>query len=197
MSKNKKDKNEGYVGRGALKLKHAIEQFNPNIKDKIAADLGSSTGGFVEVLLKNGVRRVYAIDTAYGQLEWKLRNNERVVVMERINALHAELPEKVDFVTIDAGWTTQALIIPRAVEMLRPGGQIISLVKPHYEARNYGIRFKGGKLIESDSEKILKLVINDLNNFGVKVREFIKSPIVGGKGGNIEYLIWIRIGKNN
>lgn len=191
---NEKDK---YVGRGALKLKYALEKFNINVKGVVAADLGCSTGGFTEVLLEKGAAKVYAVDTAYGQLDWKLRQDERVVVKERTNALHVELPEMPDLVVIDAGWTAQRLIIPKAIQLLKPEGEIVSLVKPHYEAKNYGVIFKGKKLSAEDSERILQDVINDLKKINLNVSEYITSPVTGAKGKNIEYFIWIHKKKKN
>ncbi|MFH0892053.1 MAG: SAM-dependent methyltransferase [Candidatus Falkowbacteria bacterium] len=189
ISGDKKDNH--YVGRGALKLKYGLEYFNINVKDKTAADLGCSTGGFTEVLLEKGARKVYAVDTAYGQLDWKLRKDDRVVVMERTNALHAELEEKVDLVVIDAGWTAQKLIVPKAMELLKAQGDIVTLVKPHYEAKRYGLVFKGKKLTTEESGRVLESVLEDLKKAGFKINLYTTSPVTGEKGKNIEYLVWI------
>ena len=122
-----------YVSRGGLKLAHALEQFALDPSGMTCADLGCSTGGFTDVLLKHGAAKVYAVDTGYGVLDWKLRNDPRVVVMERSNALHTPIPEPVDLVVIDANWTRQAKILPIARSHLKPQGEIVTLVKPHYE----------------------------------------------------------------
>jgi 23S rRNA (cytidine1920-2'-O)/16S rRNA (cytidine1409-2'-O)-methyltransferase len=123
-----------YASRGGEKLAFALQAFDLSPRGLVACDLGSQVGGFVDCLLRHGARRVYAVDTAYGVLAWELRNDPRVVVMERTNALHVVLPEPADLVTIDVGWTRQALILPHALELLAPGGQVISLLKPQYEA---------------------------------------------------------------
>ncbi|OGF26335.1 hypothetical protein A2303_04025 [Candidatus Falkowbacteria bacterium RIFOXYB2_FULL_47_14] len=191
MERDSEKNDYQYVGRGALKLKHALEHFRVDVRDKTAADLGCSTGGFTEVLLEKGARKVYAVDTAYGQLDWKLRKDDRVAVMERTNALHAELEEKVDLVVIDAGWTAQKLIIPKAMELLKAQGDIISLVKPHYEAKRYGLVFKGKKLTAEESRRILESVLEDLEKAGFKINLYTTSPVTGEKGKNIEYLVWI------
>src|SRR5579859_6656968 len=123
-----------YVSRAGGKLEFALQEFNISVKDLVVADFGSSTGGFVDCLRQNGAKKVYAVETGYGTLDWKLRNDPRVVVMERTNAMHVDLPEKVDLVTIDTSWTKQKNILPNALHNLKPGKQIISLIKPHYEA---------------------------------------------------------------
>jgi 23S rRNA (cytidine1920-2'-O)/16S rRNA (cytidine1409-2'-O)-methyltransferase len=184
-----------YVSRGALKLKAALEEFKVDMEGKVAADFGSSTGGFTEVLLEAGATKVYSVDTAYGQLAWKLRTNERVVAMERTNALHVVLPEKVDCIVIDAGWTPQKMILRSAFENLAEGGSIITLVKPHYEAGGYGLKKRTGILDEAESEEILKRVVEDLEKiYNLKIIHSMKSPITGGKGGNSEYLLLIERG---
>src|SRR3989337_3193107 len=123
-----------YASRAGEKLQFALDKFKISVKDLMCADFGSSTGGFVDCLLQNGAKKVYSVDTAYGELAWNLRNDPRVVVIERTNAMHVVLPEKVDLVTIDVGWTKQKDILPNAFVNLRIGSFIIFLIKPHYEA---------------------------------------------------------------
>src|SRR5829696_8490004 len=123
-----------FVSRAGRKLDHALTHFDLDVTGKTCADLGSNTGGFVDVLLGRGATKVYAIDTGYGALDWKLRKDPRVVVMERTNAMHVELPEKVDVVTIDVAWTKQRHILPAARRLIADGGFCVSLIKPHYEA---------------------------------------------------------------
>ncbi len=123
-----------FVSRGGQKLDHALAALGIGVTGKICADLGCSTGGFTDCLLSHGAAKVYAVDTGYGVLDWKLRKDSRVVVMERVNAMHAELPEAMEIITIDVGWTRQRHILPSARRMLAPDGVVISLVKPHYEA---------------------------------------------------------------
>src|SRR5829696_4759093 len=123
-----------FVSRAGQKLDHALSQFRLDVAGAIAADLGSNTGGFVDVLLHRGARKVYAVDTGYGVLDWKLRKDARVVVMERTNAMHAQLPEPADLVTIDVAWTKQRHILPAARRMVKDAGLVVTLIKPHYEA---------------------------------------------------------------
>ncbi len=174
-----------YASRAGQKLEHALREFKISAQDKTAADLGSSTGGFVDCLLQHGARRVYAVDTAYGALEWKLRKDPRVKVMERTNALHVILPEAVDLVTIDAGWTRQKLIIRPAATLLRPGGSTITLVKPHYESspkeRNQG------KVQPEFIDEVLRRVEEEAFA-GFRILGKTESPIQGEKGGNREFL---------
>src|SRR3972149_4621732 len=103
---------KSFVSRAGEKLQFALDQFKISVMDLTVADFGSSTGGFVDCLLQNGAKKVYSVDTAYGELAWKLRNDSRVVVMERMNAMHVVLPEKVDFITVDTSWTKQKNILP-------------------------------------------------------------------------------------
>src|SRR5215211_6983390 len=123
-----------FVSRAGQKLEHALATFQLDVANKVCADLGSNTGGFVDCLLQRGAAKVYAIDTGYGALDWRLRKDGRVVVMERTNAMHAELPEPVSLVTIDVAWTRQRHILPAARRMVRPDGSVVTLIKPHYEA---------------------------------------------------------------
>ncbi len=178
-----------YASRAGLKLEFALEKFKVNVSGLYVADFGSSTGGFVDCLLQHGAAKVYSVDTSYGELAWKLRNDPRVVVIERTNAMHVTLPEKVDFISIDTGWTKQKLIIPNALANLKPDGTIISLIKPHYEApREYLIK---GKLMEEKIAEVLEFVKKDIEKLGVKIIDIIESPIEGAKGKNKEYLAWI------
>src|SRR5215207_8320712 len=116
-----------FVSRAGLKLDHALATFAINVAGKSCADLGSNTGGFVDCLLQRGAAKVYAIDTGYGALEWKLRKDPRVVVMERTNAMHVKLPEQVGVVTIDVAWTKQRHILPAARRMVTDDGDVITL----------------------------------------------------------------------
>ncbi len=182
-----------FVSRAGEKLQFALDQFEINVSNLIVADFGSSTGGFVDCLLQNGVSKVYSIDTAYGELAWTLRNSPKVVVMERTNAMHVKLPEKVELITIDTAWTKQILTIPNALENLKENGQIISLIKPHYEApKEYLIR---GKLMDEKIEEVLEKTKNDIIAVNGKMANLIESPLVGEKGRNREFLVLIR--KNN
>jgi 23S rRNA (cytidine1920-2'-O)/16S rRNA (cytidine1409-2'-O)-methyltransferase len=194
-----------YVSRGGLKLRHALDTLALSPAGLTCADLGCSTGGFTDCLLKAGAARVYAVDTAYGQLAWTLRNDPRVVVIERSNALHTSPPELVDLVVIDLGWTPQRLAIPAALAWLRPGpdARIISLIKPHYEASARGggampaspaptsrpprgrrpASRDRGILPEEEAQTITDRVIAGLPALGVRVLGLTRSPILGGAGG--------------
>lgn len=175
-----------FASRAGDKLQHALIEFQFSVEGKICADFGSSTGGFVDCLLKNGAKKVYAVETGYGVLDWKLRNDPLVVVMERTNAMHVVLPEKVDVITNDTSWTKQEFIIPHALTQLKDHGHIITLIKPHYEAEKSLLR--KGVLDEVTAEQVAKQTLEALKMLGIKVLGFTKSPILGGKGGNTEYL---------
>lgn len=178
-----------YVSRAGNKLQFALDTFKLDVKDLIVADFGSSTGGFVDCLLQNGVKKVYSIDTSYGELAWKLRNDPKVVVMERTNVMHVILPEKVDLITIDTSWTKQILTVSNALKNLKPRGTIISLIKPHYEApKEY---LEKGKLKDEKIDEVLEKVKNDIIAVGGQVVSLIESPIVGEKGKNREFLALI------
>lgn len=183
-----------FVSRGGVKLQAAIENWSANRRMKIenltVLDVGSSTGGFVDCLLQNGAKKVYALDTAYGELAWKLRNDPKVVVMERTNILHLEsLPESVDLITIDAGWTKLGLILPIVKNFLKPDGIIIALLKPHYEANKRDLI--KGVLSLGIAEQIKDQVVNRLQGTGYSVQEIMDSPILGG-AGNKEYLLFLK-----
>lgn len=180
-----------FVSRGGIKLQHAISNFKLKISNLIVLDVGSSTGGFVDCLLQNGAQKVYALDTAYGELAWKLRNDPRVVVMERTNILHlVSLPEKVDLITIDAGWTKLELILPVIKKFLKPGGEIIALLKPQYETEKRNL--KGGVVPEEIVLSIKHKVLRRIEELGFKVEAEIDSPILGGSG-NTEILLLLKI----
>ncbi len=180
-----------FVSRGGIKLQAAIENWKVKIENSVVLDVGSSTGGFVDCLLQNGAAKVYSVDTAYGELAWKLRNDPKVVVMERTNILHLEsLPEQVDLITIDAGWTKLGLVLPVVQKFLKPNGTVIALLKPHYEADKRDL-IKGVLPVEI-AEQIKNQVIKKINDLGFMTNDVIDSPILGG-GGNKEYLLQITV----
>jgi 23S rRNA (cytidine1920-2'-O)/16S rRNA (cytidine1409-2'-O)-methyltransferase len=182
-----------FVSRAGQKLQHALSTFALVVSGKICADLGCSTGGFTDCLLQNGAAKVYAVDTGYGVLDWKLRNDPRVVVMERTNAMHVQLPELVDLVSIDVAWTRQRHILPSAARLLKADGIIISLIKPHYEADPSLLR--KGILLADQIPVILKSVSSDIEQAGFTVVETVESPIKGAKG-NAEFLAFLRPREN-
>jgi len=179
-----------YVSRAGLKLQHGLDTFGIQPVSWICADLGSNTGGFVDCLLSRGASKVYAVERGYGVLDWKLRKDPRVVTMERTNAMHVSLPEKVQIVTIDVSWTKQKNILPNAARLLDREGQIITLIKPHYEAPKNLL--KNGFLPHNDIPKVVDDVLLDIKGLGVEVLGLTQSPIVGDKGGNTEFVAWLR-----
>ncbi len=178
-----------YASRGGTKLAAALDQFELDPSGLVCADLGSSVGGFVDCLLRRGAAKVYAVDTAYGQLAYRLRNDERVVVMERTNALHVSLPERVSLITVDVGWTKQRVMLPPAVAMLEAGGTIVTLIKPHYEADKGLLR--GGVLPDDRLESIVQKVADSMREMGLKVSQLAESPI-RGQGGNREVFALVK-----
>ena len=182
-----------YVTRGGLKLAAGLDGFGIDPAGMVCADLGCNVGGFTDCLLQRGARRVYAIDTGYGVLAWKLRKDDRVVVSERTNALHAEPAELVDLAVIDVAWTPQRLILPAAGKWLKPGGQVISLLKPHYEATaTQPRRQRGGKHHVLDAETARNQCLstcNQLVELGWRIKAVMLSPVIGGKG-NTEFIFW-------
>ena len=178
-----------FVSRAGQKLEHALASFGIDVTGFVCADLGSNAGGFVDCLLRRGAAKVYAIDTGYGALEWKLRKDPRVVVMERTNAMHVTLPEPVDLVSIDVAWTKQRHILPAAGRMLKAGGQVVTLIKPHYEAEAGMLR--KGVLPEEHLEAVVERVRREIGEIGFEVEGVVTSPIKGAKG-NFEVLGWLR-----
>ena len=181
----KPEPHSDFVSRAGRKLDHALTVFGIDPKRWVCADLGSSTGGFVDCLLRRGARKVYAVERGYGVLAYSLRRDDRVVVMERTDALHVRLPEPVRLVTLDTGWTRQRLILPIAKRLLGDAGLIVSLVKPHYEADQEMLQ--GGVLPDDLSEGVLDLVRGELPRVGLRCVAETESPI-RGHGGNREYL---------
>lgn len=179
-----------FVSRAGEKLQAALETFGLNAAGKICADFGCNVGGFTDCLLQNGAVKVYAIDTGYGQLAWKLRKDERVVVMERTNALYVASPEKVDMVVCDVGWTPQELVAPAAIKWLRPGGSIVSLLKPHYELAHSQKRRPAGLIGSERAEEICRQTCLTLAGMGLEIKACCRSCLLG-KGGNEEFLLHI------
>lgn len=178
-----------FVSRGGFKLAHALDVFGVDPCDKICADMGASTGGFTDCLLQRGAARVYAIDVGYGQLAWQLRNDPRVIVMDRINIRYLEaLPELMDLITIDVSFISLVLVLPVAKRLLQPRGQVIALIKPQFEAGRAQVG-KGGivrdaRVHRQVIEKIARAAMED----DWRVRGICRSPIQGADG-NIEFLI--------
>jgi len=174
-----------YVSRGGEKLAAALAAFDVAPAGAVCADLGCNVGGFTDALLARGVRRVYAIDTGYGTLAYRLRIDPRVVVLERTNAMHVLLDEPMDLVVVDVGWTRQRHVLPNARRLLKPEGQIITLIKPHYEAEKH--RLEGGVLPAPLAREVLEATCRTIAELDLAVLAILPSPIAGRKG-NREYL---------
>ena len=155
-----------------------------NVAGWVCADLGSHVGGFVDCLLLRGASRVYSVDTSYGTLGWRLRRDGRVIVMERTNAMHVSIPEAVDLVTIDVGWTPQNKVMPNAGGMVKTGGAVISLIKPHYESAPAAL--VDGVLPDVACAGVLDEVMRQIQLPGFEIRATTPSPI-RGHGGNQEF----------
>ncbi len=182
-----------YVSRGGVKLEGALRAFSIDVKGKKAMDIGASTGGFTDCLLKFGARKVYAVDVGYGLLDWKLRQDERVILLERRNIRYLdyqEVGEKVDLITIDVSFISLEKVIPKAMEFLKKGGIILALIKPQFEVGK-GEVGKGG--VVRDPEKHRK-VIERLKTFsrslGLRVKGVVESPLRGAKG-NREFWLYL------
>ena len=180
-----------YVSRGGLKLEKALKSFPICVKNLICLDIGASTGGFTDCLLQFGAKKVYAVDVGYGQLDWKLRQDERVVVIERSNIRHLAyeiINESVDMVVADTSFISLKTVIPSAEKFMRESTGVLALIKPQFEAGKENVG-KGG--VVKDPE-IRKKVIEDIQSFfktrGYTVNDVVPSPILGPKG-NEEYII--------
>ncbi len=183
-----------YVSRGGLKLAHALDYFQINVKDLICMDVGASTGGFTHCLLSRNAAKVFAIDVGYGQLDWSLRNDPRVVVMERTNIRHltpGALDSLVDLATVDTSFISLRLVIPSVLPHLKERGMIVALIKPQFEVGK-GKVGKGGVVRDPELHKevIDGLVQFFTVNIGLKVHGVTQSPILGPKG-NKEFLIFL------
>jgi 23S rRNA (cytidine1920-2'-O)/16S rRNA (cytidine1409-2'-O)-methyltransferase len=183
-----------YVGRGALKLESGLEHFHIDLQQKTALDIGASTGGFTDCMLQRGAKKVYAVDVGYGQLDWKLRNDPRVVVLEKINArflTRDHVHELVDICVIDVSFISLTLILPNAVALLKPDGVVLALIKPQFELQRSDVG-KGGivrdaRLHQKAQDKIVAFV-NDLGH----VVDGIAPAAIKGADGNQEFFACIR-----
>ena len=180
-----------YASRGGIKLEHALEQFHISPAGKTVVDIGASTGGFTDCLLQNGAEKVYAVDVGYGQLDWKLRNDPRVICRDRINARslsEEDIGEKPDLAVIDVSFISLKLVIPPLLNILKPEGELVALVKPQFEVGKEEVENRG---IIKDPDKQIRVLL-ELNFFikekGWAVIAVSESPITGQKG-NREFLI--------
>ena len=179
-----------FVSRGGEKLDAALERFAIPVAGRVAADIGASTGGFTDCLLQRGALRVYALDVGYGQLAWTLRQDPRVVALERTNARYVTaLPERVDLIVSDVSFISVRLIYPMAVRWLREGGEIVSLIKPQFEAGRAQVG-KGGVVRDpAVHRQVLVEVCAALAELGLGLRGLMVSPLLG-PAGNVEFLGW-------
>jgi 23S rRNA (cytidine1920-2'-O)/16S rRNA (cytidine1409-2'-O)-methyltransferase len=181
---------EVFVSRAGKKLSYALTEFKLSVKDLTCADFGCNLGGFTDCLLQNGATKIYSVDTSKNCLEWNLRNNPKVIVLEQTNAMHVELPEKVDLIVSDVAWTKQEKILPAMRNNLKKNGLAITLIKPHYESSReelYKGKVKDEFMPDILERTKLKFSENDFELLGL-----VKSPIEGKSGKNTEYLALLK-----
>ena len=179
-----------YVSRGAYKLEKAIRVFSADLKNRIVMDIGASTGGFTDVCLRNGAKHVYAVDVGYGQLDWKLRNDSRVTVMERTNARYLTADQfevRPDTAVMDVSFISIRLILPVAFSIIGPSGIMYTLIKPQFEAGRDKIGKNGVVRSIETHEEVLNGIIRFCDSIGLSVRNIDFSPITGPEG-NIEFI---------
>ena len=182
-----------FVSRGGEKLQAAFDQFPIDVKGKVCADIGASSGGFTDCLLQHGADRVYAIDVGYGILEWKLRNNPRVEVLERTNARNLEkLPQTIDFITADVSFISlKKILVPASGWFSISGGQAVVLIKPQFEANREESAKGAGVILDPDiHQRILKEILDFAASHGFAPAGLIQSPL-RGPAGNVEFLSWL------
>lgn len=203
------DSEQRYVSRGGLKLEAALNFFNIDVTDKIAMDVGASTGGFTDCLLKRGARKVYCIDVGYGQLDWTLRNDPRIIILERTNIRYLDkiLSERfkkfkseeiedlikcnIDLATIDVSFISLTKVIPVVINFIKEKGEIIALLKPQFEVGKREVD-KGGIIREDEKRfKAIKSVVDFSHQIGIKTKDVFRSPIQGRKG-NVEFFLYMK-----
>lgn len=185
-----------YVSRGGLKLEKAVASFNISLEGCVCADIGASTGGFTDCMLQNGATKVYAVDVGYGQLDWKLRSDERVVCMERTNARYLDrdqIPDELDFASIDVSFISLKLILPAVHRVLKEGGHVACLIKPQFEAGREKVGKKGVVRDPDVHLEVLENFLTHAKDSGFTVLDITFSPIRGPEG-NIEYLGYLESG---
>jgi 23S rRNA (cytidine1920-2'-O)/16S rRNA (cytidine1409-2'-O)-methyltransferase len=194
-----KGEDNPYVSRGGLKLAGALKEFKLNVEKVIAFDVGASTGGFTDCLLRAGARKVYALDVGYGQFAWKLREDKRVVVIERTNIRYydgADLDEQIDLAVIDASFISLKFVIPAVVKFLGEGARILALIKPQFEAQREEVG-KGGVITDSTiHDRVLQDISKFCESLNLEVEGTCASPVLG-PAGNREYFILARKKKHN
>lgn len=184
---------ERYVSRGGYKLEKAIQSFPITLAGRVCMDIGASTGGFTDCMLQNGASRVYAVDVGYGQLAWKLRENAQVINLERTNIRYItkdQVPEQIDFISIDVSFISLTLVLPVAWGLLHDGGTLIALIKPQFEAGREHVGRKGVVRDQNVHIQVIQKIILFAAQQGFSIGGLEYSPIKGPQG-NIEYLIWL------
>lgn len=185
-----------YVSRGGLKLEKALKDFPISLQGCVCMDIGASTGGFTDCMLQNGAEKVYAVDVGHGQLDWKLRNDERVVCMEKTNfryMMPADIDDRLDFASCDVSFISLTKILPPAYELLKDGATMVCLIKPQFEAGREKVGKKGVVRDRTVHEEVIGRIISFCRDTGFEPMGLTFSPIKGPEG-NIEYLLFI--GKN-
>ncbi len=188
-----KGKTLKYVSRGGLKLEKAMDVFGVDVKDKVCMDIGSSTGGFTDCMLQNGARKVYAVDVGHGQLDWKLRNDPRVVCMERTNIRYVQpedIGEPIAFASVDVSFISLTKVLPVARTLLTENGQMVCLIKPQFEAGREKVGKKGVVRDKAVHVEVIRMIMDHVTQQHFAIRGLSFSPIKGPEG-NIEYLIYI------
>ena len=182
-----------YVSRGGLKLEKAMNEFDVSLSGKVCMDVGASTGGFTDCMLQNGAIKVYAVDVGHGQLAWKLRNDPRVVCMEKTNIRYVtpeDIGEPVDFSSIDVSFISLTKVLGPVKEILSPGGEVVALIKPQFEAGREKVGKKGVVREKSTHLEVIQMVMAYAAEIGFEIRNLEFSPIKGPEG-NIEYLLYL------
>ena len=186
-----------YVSRGGLKLEKAMTHFDLQLQDKVCMDIGASTGGFTDCMLQNGASKVYSVDVGHGQLDWKLRNDERVVCMEKTNFRYmvpGDLAEEPDFASVDVSFISLTKILLPARALLKDGGEMVCLIKPQFEAGREKVGKKGVVREPAVHKEVIGKVIDYADMLGFLVKALDYSPIKGPEG-NIEYLVFLEMDK--
>lgn len=185
-----------YVSRGGLKLEKAMANFGISLENKICMDIGASTGGFTDCMLQNGAKKVYSVDVGYGQFAWKLRQDERVVCMEKTNIRYVtpeDIDDVLDFASVDVSFISLTKVLPAAKELLTEHGEMVCLIKPQFEAGKEKVGKKGVVRDPKVHEEVIEKVISFAQEIGFGIKNLEFSPIKGPEG-NIEYLVYIQKG---
>ena len=183
-----------YVSRGGLKLEKAMEQFGVGLSGKVCMDVGASTGGFTDCMLQNGAKKVYSVDVGHGQLAWKLRNDERVVCMEKTNIRYVtpeEIPERIQFVSIDVSFISITKVLGPVQALMEPEGDVVCLIKPQFEAGREKVGKKGVVRDPAVHLEVIQMVASFAGSIGLEALHLDFSPIKGPEG-NIEYLLHLK-----